>query len=930
MLEFGHVNIRSLSANFQNFRDLILESNYQFFAITETWLAPQFNDQMIAIPGYNFSHIPRQTRGGGVGIYIKCSIKYEVIFRDIKTTIEEMWVRFRLGGRTIIVGVVYRPGGDVNSFISNFENSLSTLITMGDEIICLGDFNINAFNVFSAAYSAFSTVLDSFCFKQLINEPTRITPYSSTLIDFVIVHSDALVLESGVRDVRSLADHAVVYCVLDLELVPSAPVVRTFRDYRFFDLNNFNHDLINLPWNDILYIEDIDEKVGLFNNIISDLFDRHAPFTTRSFNKPFKPWYNENVHFLMNRRNNARRKYERTNDLQDLNYYRQLRNYTTYLQRHEKKAYLNSCFSSGNIKDLWSNIRKFGIQSKKSEIPEHLRNVDVINNYFVAAQNDSPADENLQFFYNNNIHHSVTDLFVFQLTTEEEILKIISSIKSDAVGADGIGIKMLSLCCPFIVKYLCHIFNTCLLLNVFPTCWKESYVIPIPKCSNVNDLSDLRPITILPLVSKIFEKVVSSQLYQHLLLFKILPETQSGFREGFSCSTALANLTDGILRNTDDGLVTALVLLDFSRAFDTINHNLLLSILHFIGLGEGPEALFASYLGDRQQRVVLPGVSSEAALIKSGVPQGSVLGPLLFLIYTAKLPNSIRFGSIHMYADDTQICHAITPQSPFDGIRQLESDVENLVVSAEMHNLNINPSKSSIIIFGNRVARNSVKDNVIISVNDAVIPVVDAVKSLGVYFDSELRFKLHITKCLQLGYSVLKLLYSSRYLLSQHIRKILCDSLVLSKLNYCDTVYHHCLDSRDHRRIQVLQNACLRFIYGVRRREHISPFLARSGWLCMRDRRELHVASFYHKILLEKSPPYLYNKIRFRTDVHNINIRHRHFLTIPNHRLEIFKRSFSYRISCVYNNIPSDFKSLSVVSFKRRLKSALLNGEVTF
>jgi len=323
-----------------------------------------------------------------------------------------------------------------------------------------------------------------------------------------------------VRDVRSLAD-----CVLNLASGPSAPTLRMFRDYRFFDFNIFNQDLITLPWNDIIYIEDIDEKVNLFNNLLTALFDRHAPFIMRRFNKPFKPWHTENINFLMKRRNNACRNYERTNKLEDLNYYRQLRNYTTYMQRHEKRAYLNYCFSSGNTQDLWSMIRKFGIQSRKPEIPDHLCNVDAINDFFVAAQTNSPADINLQHFYDSNIHNSITDLFVFNLTTEDEILKILSTIKSEAVGADGMGIKMLSLCCPFIVKYLCHIFNTCLLSNVFPACWKESYVIPIPKCANVNDFSDLRPITILPLVSKIFEKIVANQLSQHLQEFDILPAT---------------------------------------------------------------------------------------------------------------------------------------------------------------------------------------------------------------------------------------------------------------------------------------------------------------------------------------------------------------------------------------------------------------------
>jgi len=579
---------------------------------------------------------------------------------------------------------------------------------------------------------------------------------------------------------------------------------------------------------------------------------------------------------------------------------------------------------------LWSNFKKFGIQAKKSELPEHLHDVNAINDFFKSAQNEDDADVDLVSFYNSSIHQSVTEQFVFQLTSEEEILKILYSIKSDAVGADGISIKMLSLCCPFVAKYLCHIFNTILLYNVFPNSWKESYVIPIPKSVSVNTMSDLRPITILPVISKIFEKIMSNQLTRHLSESNILPGTQSGFRKGYSCSTALVNLTDEIVRNTDGGLVTALVLLDFSRAFDTINHNLLLSILHFIGLGDGPVALFQSYIMDRCQRVLLSNSLSDSVHIRSGVPQGSVLGPLLFLIYTSEFFNSVNFSSIHMYADDTQICHAISPQNPDENIRQLVSDVNNLVRVSGMHNLNINPTKSSIILFGNRTARMLIKNSVIISVDNTVIPIVECVKNLGVYFDSELRFKPHVTKCLQQGYSILKMLYSNRGFLNQAVRKSLCESLVLSKFNYCDTVFHHCLDSVDIRRIQVVQNACLRFIYGVRRRDHISSYLVRSGWLCMRDRRSLHSASLYHKILLEKSPPYLYNKISFRTDVHNINIRHRHFITIPVHRLELFKKSFTYNICKTYNKIPVHYMKLSVQYFKKKIRLALLNGELAF
>jgi len=927
-LTLGHVNIRSISANFPNFREYLLTQNYHVFGLTEIWVSPHFNINLLAIPGYTFCHIPRRTRGGGVGIYVRNNINFSVVFRDIRQNIEQVWIRFRLQCRIIIVGVVYRPGNDIPSFISEFENSLSSVVTLGNEIFCLGDFNINAFNLFGPAYSSFTTCLESFSLRQLITDPTRVTPYSSTLIDFVIAYMDTNVLESGVRDVHGLADHSVVYCIVDLEPESSAPVIRTYRDYTNFSMHYFQQDLISMPWNEIIYLQNIDDKVTFFNQIMTDLFDRHAPFITRSFHKPFEPWHTDNISMLMRRRDNARRRYDRTGDLDDLNYYRQLRNYTTYLQRHEKKCYLQHCLNSGDSKQLWSNLKKFGIQSKNIEIPEHMRDEHAINDSFLASQDDNVADLELLHYYNNNIHQSVTEYFEFILTSEDEIFKVIASIKSTAVGADGIGLKMLTLCCPFVVKYLCHIFNTCLLHHVFPSCWKQSFVIPIPKRACVTDHSDLRPISILPLVSKIFEKILSSQLTRHIQHFNILPKTQSGFRRGYSCTSALTNITDDILRNADEGSVTALVLLDFSKAFDTINHDLLLSILRYIGLGEGPVALFESYIKDRYQKVVISNISSDYAPVRSGVPQGSVLGPLLFSIYTARFAHSVTYSKIHMYADDTQICHAINSQNVAESITELNTDVNNLADISMKHNLKLNAAKSSIIFFGNKISRTNISANSVVAVNNTNIPVVKTVKNLGVYFDSDLRFKVHVTKCLQHGYSTLKLLFSNRHLLNQNLKKILCDSLVLSRLNYCDAVYHHCLDSVDSRRIQVLQNSCLRFTYGFRRREHVTPFLLRSGWLCMRDRRLLHVTTFYHKILTEKTPPYLYDKITFRTDVHNINIRHKHVLTIPTHKLQLFKRSFSYTIANIYNKISFNLKSLTILSFKKRLKCLLLEKEI--
>lgn len=193
------------------------------------------------------------------------------------------------------------------------------------------------------------------------------------------------------------------------------------------------------------------------------------------------------------------------------------------------------------------------------------------------------------------------------------------------------------------------------------------------------------------------------------------------------------------------------------------------------------------------------------------------------------------------------------------------------------------------------------------------------------YLDSELNFEYHVSKLVQGAYGVLRMLYTNRHILCQKLRIHLCNTLVLSKFNYCDVLYSPCINVAVTKKIQRVQNACLRFIYGIRRREHISHTLEWAGWLNMSQRRFLHSACLFHKILLTTKPPYLYNKVRYRTDIHNINIRFKNVICIPRHRLETFKKSFSYHISKTMNVIPDEVKQLSPPIFKKRLRKLLID-----
>lgn len=214
-----------------------------------------------------------------------------------------------------------------------------------------------------------------------------------------------------------------------------------------------------------------------------------------------------------------------------------------------------------------------------------------------------------------------------------------------------------------------------------------------------------------------------------------------------------------------------------------------------------------------------------------------------------------------------------------------------------------------------------------VKINNKILPVESSIKNLGVLLDSHLKFSLHVNKLIQRSYYTLKLLYSNRHLLNFKLKNILVDSLVLSVLNYCDFVYGPCLDSADRNRIQKIQNACCRFLYDLKKYDHISIKIKESKWLTMQNRRKLHLLCLTHSILKTSTPTYLKNKLIFRNTLHAANVRYNYLLNTPNYRTTTFRKSFTYNAVLTYNSLPLKFKNLnlSFKNFKFQVRKYLLD-----
>ena len=257
----------------------------------------------------------------------------------------------------------------------------------------------------------------------------------------------------------------------------------------------------------------------------------------------------------------------------------------------------------------------------------------------------------------------------------------------------------------------------------------------------------------------------------------------------------------------------------------------------------------------------------------------------------------------------------------------LNEDVKDLVKISKNHCLSINPGKLFVIVFGHIKDRQRAIDNILLQVDGHYLHYADKVKCLGLIIDFNLRFVSHINSLICKAYGLLKNLYANRYCLNKKIKIMLCNSLVLSLFNYCDIVYGPCLDLITSTRIQKVQNSCIRLIFGLRRREHVSTFINEIKWLKMHYRREHHIATFTHKLLLNQTPTYLIEKLIARHQVHSRNLRYINQLTIPQHISAFYERSFSYYAVTVSNSLPDDIKHLSVNTFQNKTKKLLFHKQ---
>ena len=385
-------------------------------------------------------------------------------------------------------------------------------------------------------------------------------------------------------------------------------------------------------------------------------------------------------------------------------------------------------------------------------------------------------------------------------------------------------------------------------------------------------------------------------------------------------------MSDRIFKGLDEGLATVLILLDFSCAFDCVNHGLLCAKLHYFGLTEQPLSFFRNYLDNRKQIVRTSAGVSEAGSVTSGVPQGSILGPLLFLVYTFDLCNVAEFRQAHSYADDTQLIHTFDPTDYNDIVANVNADLRRVLEYSKKHNLKLNAKKTQVMLFAQANSKDFLKNYLSFEIDGQRLEFTDTAKNLGVVFDTRLRFSEHISYISKKSYLVLKALYANRHILNFKVKKKLCEAHIMSILAYCLILYYPCLTQLDCQRLQKIQNNCCGFVCGLRKYDHVSLKINQLQWLKMDGLFKYLILIFTYKLLKTSIPSYLRCRLVFRGDGHSVPVR-ANLLTVPRHSSSLFQRGFTYNVVSAFNKYFYYFNSTSIVTFRNLIRNTILEAQ---
>ena len=962
-LTLMHWNPNSLCA--ENFsRKTLIETlnftkNYDIIAITESALHESIGNDNLKIPGYQIFRrdIPNTINHGGVLVYCKDSLS--VTDRpDLEHNENQLILQLTIERKKIFLSVNYRKhhknSEELSDFVENFKNSIQRI--KNETPFCqihVGDLNCHqkkwwVDDINDTPGDLLNEVITSENLFQMVNEPTHIVGAHRSCIDLVITDQPNLVNDCGILpSLHTRCHHQINNVEINLLNPPPPPYIRRIWHYQRANKNAIITAIESFNWKRSLssLSDQPSKQAEFFSETLLNIFSNFIPNEYRKIKPRDPPWFTKNIKRTYQRYQRSYKKFksqgfppDKSDEINNLK-----QEYSNMVINSKEKYLVDQGIKLSKpetpVRSYWSTIKKFISPSATSIIPPlFINNSYIVNveekcnhfNDFFANQCTTleTGSEIPNFFLRtdktlNNVVFSKSDL--------EDILKNLDPQKSH--GFDEISIKMIQLCENSIIDPLFDILKNCVEKGTFPACWKKANLVPIHKKNQKNMLKNYRPISLLPIFGKVFEKLLFKSLYSFLIQNDLISPKQSGFIKGDSTINQLLSITEMINSSFDCDVPKEVrsVFLDISKAFDKVWHPGLLFKLKQNGIDGKMYQLLENFLSDRKQRVTLNGKMSSWKNVQAGVPQGSVLGPILFLLYINDLIPGLK-SDARVFADDTSLFMVVDDINTAHAT--LDADLKYINQWADQWRFEFNPdpAKPPIELIFSTKTKPPIHPPLYF--NESRLTTVVEHKHLGLILDKKLTFESHTREKINKARRLLGALKrSSQYLPVSALDRIY-KSFIRPQLEYGDIIYHRTPSSETEllplkvenlpasmKKLESVQYQAALVVCGAWKGSSKHKVYKELGWEHLSHRRWLRQQTIYFKIVNGLTPNYL----KINTTL-SLSLRNSSKL-INNIQVRTKRYEKTFYPSCIFswNNIlsPDQRMSISTNQFKAKLNAKI-------